>query len=100
MLGSFFLLFLHSRLLLQLQFTRPGFVACNLISDKLEDLCELIEKDDKQFPTQSCKCMASSGCYFPRGSTCIPHRKLINLTGNFDKTRILDVKLKNNAIFT
>ena len=27
-----------------------------------------------------------AGCYFPRGSVGIPHRKSINLTGNIDKT--------------
>ena len=31
------------------------------------------------------------GCYFPRGSVGIPHRKFMNLTGNLGKTTILGV---------
>ena len=30
--------------------------------------------------------LGPAGCYFPRGSVGIPHRKSINLTGNIDKT--------------
>ena len=31
------------------------------------------------------------GCYFPRGSVGIPHRKFTNLTGNVGKTIYLGV---------